>query len=306
MLEVHALVLTYNRRELVLQCIGALLAQTHRLASIIVIDNASSDGTQQAIAELGSPLIDYVRIDHNLGAAGGFNYAMDYAFGVKKVGWAYIMDDDVIAEPTAVEELATAVTRNFAKPEQLGFLVSQSVDAEGRANNVPTVDTRPRRLGESAAWGRYLDQGLVGVRSAALSGLLMPITTYATFGNLNAEFVVWGEDLEFTFRITESRPGFVVGSSKVNHLRAQPGDISIFLENDRKRVPSFYYLYRNVLFVRRRYVGMHAFTNGIIRGLFESSKLAMHGDFWKAQIALRGTMAGITFSPKTPRPSVQL
>ena len=301
--EVHALVLTYNRRELVLRCIRALLAQSYPLASIIVVDNGGSDGTQAAVSELASPLIDYVRIEHNIGAARGFNHAMDYAFGQRKVPWAYIMDDDVIAEPAAIAELMGAVERNFPDPKQLGFLVSQAVDGEGRANNVPTVDSRPRQLGECARWAEFLDQGIVGVRGATLSGMLMPITTYEAFGNLTPDFVVWGEDLEFTFRITEQRPGYVVGSSKVKHLRSQPGEISIFLETDRARVPNFYYLYRNVLFVRRRYMGFHAYTNGILRGLLESGQLAAHGDFWKAQFALRGTMAGITFNPRIPLPA---
>ena len=66
--EIHALVLTYNRRELVLRCIQALVAQSRPFASIIIVDNGSSDGTQAAIEALRNPLIDYVRIENNLGA----------------------------------------------------------------------------------------------------------------------------------------------------------------------------------------------------------------------------------------------
>jgi dTDP-4-dehydrorhamnose reductase len=213
-----------------------------------------------------------------------------------------MMDDDVICEPSAVEELVSAYARNFTAPEQVGFLVSQAVDGQGRANNVPHIDTRPRRAGECPDWGLYLDQGIVSVRGSPMSGMLMPRTTFDAFGNLNAEFIIWGEDLEYTLRITEQRPGLIVGRSKIIHLRAQTGDISIFLENDRSRVPNFYYLYRNQLFVRRKYMGMHAYANGIIRFLLDTSKLAAHGDLWKAQIALRGTVAGIVFNPKTPWP----
>lgn len=300
---IHALVLTYNRRELVLRCIRALLGQSLPLSSIIVVDNGSSDGTQAAIAELANPLIDYIRIEKNIGAARGFNFAMDYAFGERRVPWAYIMDDDVIASQTAVQQLVAAYEKNFTAPEQVGFLVSQAVDGQGRANNVPAIDTRPRRLGECPDWGQYLDQGIVTVRAATLSGMLMPVTTYDAFGNLNSDFVVWGEDLEYTFRITEHRPGLIVGHSKITHLRSQPGDISIFLENDRSRVPNFYYLYRNQMYVRRRYMGLHAYANGLVRGLFEASRLIAHGDWWKAQIAVRGTIAGLTFNPKVPLPN---
>jgi dTDP-4-dehydrorhamnose reductase len=301
-LDIHGLVLTYNRRELVLRCVQALLAQTHPLKSIIVIDNGSSDGTGDALRALGSPLIQIVRIEENIGAARGFAYMLDHGFAKAKVEWGYIMDDDVICEPTAVEELVKAYEHNFTAPEQVGFFVSQAVDAQGHANNVPHIDTRPKRAGECPDWGLYLDQGIVSVRGSPMSAMLMPRTTFEDFGNLNAEFVIWGEDLEYTMRITDQRPGLIVGRSKMVHLRAQTGDISIFLENDKNRVPNFYYLYRNQLFVRRKYMGIHAYGNGIIRFLLDTSKLVARGELWKAQIALRGTMAGIVFNPKTPWP----
>lgn len=295
---IHALVITYNRRELLLQNLQALAAQTYPLASITVIDNGSTDGTADAIRALQNPLIDHVRLDPNIGAARGFHYGIEHVFAKRKAPWAWIMDDDVIPSPTSLAELVAAYQRNFKQPEEIGFLVAQSVDAQGRANNVPTIDTRARHLGECAGWGQYLDQGMVSIRTSALSAILMPRATYQTFGNLNPEFVVWGEDTDYTFRITEGRPGLLVGQSKIVHLRSQPGDISIFLEEDQRRVPNFYYLYRNSLYVRRRYVGMHAYVNGIVRGLVEVTKLAASGKWKKAQIALRGTAAGIVFNPK--------
>jgi dTDP-4-dehydrorhamnose reductase len=296
--EIHALVITYNRRELLMRCIAALKAQSVPLKSIVIIDNGSTDDTQSALKALNDPVIDHVRLDPNIGPAKGFHYGIDYVFAKRRMPWVWIMDDDVIPAPNALEELVTAYHKNFKSPEEVGFLVSQSVDAQGRANNVPTIDTRARKLGECANWGYYLDQGMVSVRTAPLSALLMPLSTYDTFGNLNRDFIVWGEDTELTFRITEHRPGLLVGKSKILHLRGQPGDISIFLEEDERRVPNFYYLYRNMLYVRRRYVGVHAYVNGIIRGLVETAQLASKGKFKKAQIALRGTAAGVVFNPK--------
>ena len=296
--EIHALVITYNRRELLLRNIAALKAQTHPLKSIVIIDNGSTDDTRTALAALNDPLVDHVRLDPNIGPARGFHYGIDYVFAKRQMPWVWIMDDDVIPSETALAELVAAYHRNFQRPDDVGFLVSQSVDDKGRANNVPTIDTRARHLGECANWGEYLDQGMVSIRTAPISALLMPRQTYQTFGNLNPEFVVWGEDTDLTFRITEQRPGFLVGRSKILHLRSQPGDISIFLEEDTRRVPNFYYLYRNMLYVRRRYVGPHAYFNGIVRGLVEATQLAAAGKFWKAQIALRGVAAGIVWNPK--------
>jgi GT2 family glycosyltransferase len=299
---IHALVVTYNRRELLMRNIQTLMAQTYPLASITLIDNGSTDGTKDAIRALNNPLIDHQRLEQNTGAAGGFHYGIEYIYARKKVPWAWIMDDDVMPAPTALQELVAAYQRNFKAPSEVGFLVSQAVDGEGRAINVPTIDQRVRPPNTSASWGLYLDQGIVSIRTSALSSMLMPLATYQAFGNLNREFVIWGEDTDLTFRITEQRPGLIVGRSKVDHLRGAPGNLSIFTEDDQRRVPNFYYLYRNSLYVRRRYIGMHAYFNGVVRGLVEVTKLAAGGKWKKAEIALRGTAAGIVFNPKPVPP----
>jgi len=300
--DIYAGVLTYNRKELVLRCLRSLLDQTHPLKGIIVLDNASTDGTYEAIQALNEPRIEVVRLEHNIGAARGFNAMMKYVYEVRKVKWGYLMDDDVECSPTAVAELAAAYDRNFTAPEQVGFFLSQNFDAAGNLNNVPAIDTRPKRLGECADWGRYLDQGIASIRGCALTCVLVPHTTYEAFGDLILDFVVWGEDLEYTFRITQHRPGLLVGTSKITHLRAQMGDISIFLEDNPKRVPNFYYLYRNQMFVRRRYMSAHAYVLGFFRGMWETTKLLRQGELWKAQFPLRGTLAGLTYNPKVPEP----
>src|SRR3954471_21097710 len=102
--EIHALVVTYNRRELLMRNLAALKAQTHPLKSIVVIDNGSTDDTQAAIKALNDPAIDHVRLDPNIGPARGFHYGIDYVFAKRRMPWVWIMDDDVIPEPAALAE----------------------------------------------------------------------------------------------------------------------------------------------------------------------------------------------------------
>ena len=68
---IAAVVVTYNRKELLCECIEGLLAQTKRVDAIYIIDNASTDGTKEALGayvEAGS--IVYVNTGANLGGAG--------------------------------------------------------------------------------------------------------------------------------------------------------------------------------------------------------------------------------------------
>jgi dTDP-4-dehydrorhamnose reductase len=300
--NIHAVVLTYNRRELLLQNLAALSQQTHPLQSILILDNGSTDGTPDAVSALGLRNVVYKRLEQNIGVAKGFIAAVQSAFEDPAADWIWLMDDDMIPSPSALEELVSAFDRNFSSPEQIGFLMSQATDGQGRAVNVPTIDPRPPAVDQAPGWGRLLDQGIVAISQASLVALLIPRSTYRTFGNLNPEFVVWGEDADFTSRICEKRPGLLVGTSKVTHLRAKTGELSIFTEEDPRRVEQFYYLYRNMLYLRRRFVGPHAYLSGLARFSLDVSKLVKQREWKKARIAVRGIIAGITFNPQPPAP----
>jgi len=74
--SVAAVVVTYNRKSLLMRCLLALLRQTRPLQKIIVVDNASTDGTREELAQEGyldESAIEYVRLEHNTGGAGGFH-----------------------------------------------------------------------------------------------------------------------------------------------------------------------------------------------------------------------------------------
>ena len=104
--KVAAVVVTYNRKELLKECIEALKASTCSV-DIIIVDNNSTDGTKEYIADLIGKDVIYKRLKKNLGGAGGFSAGMKYA--VKK-GYEYvwIMDDDTIVKKDTLEVLLKA------------------------------------------------------------------------------------------------------------------------------------------------------------------------------------------------------
>src|SRR2546423_13459309 len=72
--SVCAVVATFNRKELLAECLDALFAQTHPLDRIFVIDNASTDGTPELLRErrfLDRPELEHVRLEANRGGTGG-------------------------------------------------------------------------------------------------------------------------------------------------------------------------------------------------------------------------------------------
>src|SRR5437763_12417863 len=104
--RVCAVVVTHDRRELLRRCLRALAGQTAPLDHVLVVDNASVDGSGDMVRE-EFPDAELVRLDHNAGGAGGFHDGMHraHATGAERI---WLMDDDTIGSETALEELLRA------------------------------------------------------------------------------------------------------------------------------------------------------------------------------------------------------
>lgn len=104
---VAAVVVTFNRKNLLIECINSLLNQTKKLNSIIIIDNASTDGTIKLLEEnsfLNHDLIEYKLMTENLGGAGGFHEGIKLAHA-KGYEWIWVMDDDAEPLPDSLEKM---------------------------------------------------------------------------------------------------------------------------------------------------------------------------------------------------------
>ncbi len=124
---VCAIVVTYNRKKLLIECLESLQSQTRTLECIYIIDNASTDGTPELLKENGfiqqlppQPLdkpwevehkkngisISYVRMNENTGGAGGFYEGVKRGYE-KGFDWLWLMDDDVEPINTALETMVS-------------------------------------------------------------------------------------------------------------------------------------------------------------------------------------------------------
>lgn len=111
--KVVVVVVTYNRLALLKEMMELLLAQTYKPYKICLIDNASTDGTDeycQHMQKENPELVEHYRMQENTGGSGGF------AEGVKiaaEQGADYIwgMDDDAMPDIHALQLLVEATER---------------------------------------------------------------------------------------------------------------------------------------------------------------------------------------------------
>ena len=105
---IAAVIVTYNRKNMLFKCIDCLEKQTAGGLDILVIDNASDDGTGEDLRPLAdSGKIKYFNTGENLGGAGGFSFGIERA---ATLGYQYIwlMDDDTLVHADTLEKLLEA------------------------------------------------------------------------------------------------------------------------------------------------------------------------------------------------------
>ncbi len=295
MAQVCAVVLTYNRKELLGRCLAALAAQTRPCDRIIVLDNASTDGTPAMLEEDWLGLIEAHVLERNIGAAGGFNLMMRLGYQTG-ADYVWVMDDDVLPEPAALAQLMVAAALLAERQVKPAFLSSVVRSQTGEAMNAPEIDRRRNALAYEN-WPALLEHRLVPVIRTALVSDLVPRETLERHGLPIAGMFIWGEDTEFTLRVTRERPGFIVGDSCALHLRRIAGNLDIRTESDPVRVTYHFYRIRNEVFLKRRFEGLRALLRLLRRQGLQALKLAVSGEFLKARIILHGLLAGLRFAP---------
>ena len=117
-------IVTYNGKELLASCLGAALAQRYSPYEVILVDNASSDGTAALVRE-DFPSVRLVRSESNLGFAGGNNEGVRHARGdlvallnndaVPEAGWLGALVEAVSVSGVAV---AGSLVRTDGVPER--------------------------------------------------------------------------------------------------------------------------------------------------------------------------------------------
>jgi glycosyltransferase involved in cell wall biosynthesis len=132
---VYAVVLTFDRRDLLRACLEAIAHQTVSCEGVIVVDNGSSDGTADMLcAEFSS--VEVCRLRNNIGAAAGFNLGIRLAVaaGADRV---WVLDDDVIADPDALETLIDGLDFVERQGKEPPFVISVARSPGGVLTNVP-------------------------------------------------------------------------------------------------------------------------------------------------------------------------
>ena len=288
---VCAVVVTYNRKVLLLECLEALRKQTRPLDAIYIIDNASTDGTPEILlknnyipklppsdliepweisflinrspeTEINSQLsiiVNYVRMHKNTGGAGGFYEGVKRGYE-KGYDWLWLMDDDAIPKENALE---TMISNILFKDSRVGILVPIIYGIDGKIQKYHHKILNPL-LEETSALGNgdfYINnipnmiKIPIKLDANCFVGPLINRNAISKAGFPEKNFFLWADDLEYTYRISRYFKIYLIPQSYILHKDFNP----LLSKKNKDRVPfnsywKHYYGIRNVICFKNKYM----------------------------------------------------
>ncbi|WP_128547766.1 glycosyltransferase family 2 protein [Larkinella soli] len=206
---VAAVVVTYNRLELLKVCIEALHRQTRLPEAILVVNNGSTDGTEQWLERQSGLLVFH---QTNSGGAGGFHRGMIEACK-RGYDWVWVMDDD-----------------GFPHPQSLAKLMAFPRMGPCILNSLVVAKENPTRLAFSLRFNDHLIttleeiEGLNAVFGSInpFNGTLIAREVFGKIGYPLKEMFIWGDETEFCLRALHNGfPLITVTDSLFSHPSAK-------------------------------------------------------------------------------------
>lgn len=238
-----AAIVTHNRCQLLSRCIDHIQVQERPPDALVVINNGSTDNT---LAMLSARKVDVIS-QENLGSAGGWHCAIAHCLD-RGFDAVWLMDDDGYPAPDALQLLehalkpgtacASSVVVQIDSPDQFVFPFPV-LDAAG----LPVILARPRKLPTLAALQRRCPSGTYPF-AHLFNGALIAAPAIRQIGNVNSDFFIAGDEVDYFFRLRKF--GDVISVLSARHLhpdvRSRPWT-SI----------KIYYYIRNTLILNQRY-----------------------------------------------------
>lgn len=225
-----ALVATRHRAPLLTRLLHSLALQSLRPTAAVICDNGPDPATAESVKN--SPLPShYLSSGKNLGFGGGLSLAGQHALEkFPSLTHLLMVDDDAILSPSDLATLLSSMKKHSA-----GSVAPFLVDCEGKLQEAP----------EPASWSlarafRTVGQNLSAARALAPSGypmawcigpcLLIDRSTWLRAGAPRSDMIAYGDDVEFSLRLSAAAPAWAEPSVAVIHApptaTRSPSDMS--------------------------------------------------------------------------------
>lgn len=265
--RVAAVTVTYNRTETLENTVEALLKQDYEfLESIIIVDNASNDFQRSKLEQIKSRSnkIHIIYLESNLGGAGGFHYGMKYAQENIDPDWYWIMDDDAYPRTNCLSNLVESTGQldniGFVAPIIFGVgfkeyqLYHHKMISSYKVNDIMAEKNIENM------------KDIMPVDADAFVGPMFSREAVAAVGLPDAGLFIYGDDTEYTYRVTRRFKGYIIKKAVIDHEDPPRQDNAVAPKAWWKE----YYMFRN------RYLFIDEFENNPAKKCIAYLALTLH------------------------------
>lgn len=293
-MKITAVVVTYNRLDCLRKALALYGDQSFAPATVIVVDNHSSDGTadylKQWQAGNGAEERIVLSLPENTGGAGGFYAGMERALQTD-CDWIWVSDDDAYLRQDTFGELERFLREEPAAAGQAAALCTAVVDNGKLAlgNRCRVVRTMIGKMDTSAPEEEYRKR-YFEIDSYSFVGVMFRKTALQAAGLPHREYFIYHDDMEHSVRMGRQGKLLCVPAAVVEH---NGGGVA---SNEKKSQPTWrdYYATRNLLLAYREHNTLPGFYWRALRR-FVSAVLSGNGQRVRIYAAaIRDAAAGRT------------
>lgn len=206
-------IVTYNRERMLRECVNNAVNQTISPSSIIIVDNASTDGTKAYLEELKKEggVYDIIELAENIGGAGGFAKGIERALE-KDSECVLMIDDDAMIARDYMYKILQARRQN---PQYKAF--AGTVKANGRIDIFHRRELLKTGLKSKNCTEQEYQQSCFACDIASFCGMVVDTDILRQIGLPHADYFIWYDDTEYSLRINQYSRFLVVTEAELDH-----------------------------------------------------------------------------------------
>ena len=279
----YIVIVNWNLREDTLACVNSLIEAGAKPDHIVVVDNASTDGSVEALKQTFNSELTIIESNQNLGFAAGSNLGAKFAIDQGAVWVLFLNNDTVVASNLLVE--LEAITQNYTNFSIIAPIIYyyDQPDIIWHLGDrlVPGTFTTINRFRGKKDPGNL--PNVVPVDFVTGCGMMVRKDVFDRIGFFDSSFFMYAEEIDYCWRARQA--GFRLAcatQAKIWHR------ISTSASKDQNK--SRYLRIRNQIYFYRRYASAHQVPLMFIFTLMRFFRLAFN-DIIKRQTYLVGPLA---------------
>ena len=183
--KIIAVIVTFNRQELLSRCVHALRNQTKKPDAILIVNNGSTDNTEQWLHSQ----TDLIHLTQkNVGSGGGFNTGINWAYR-QGYSWIWCMDDDGYPKEDALEKILAPETDRLCLRNCAVLNKEDKKTFVWKTKNYTTIDEVDCRIIEGVGH--------------PFNGTMIHRNIVERVGVPEPKLFLWGDETEYYYRITK-------------------------------------------------------------------------------------------------------